>query len=180
MKAIGFIETSSVARGLVCCDAMLKAAPVELVYARQTCPGRYTVLVTGDVGAVQASVAAGEAEAQGTLIDSTLIPNVDERVMAAVGGVGEIAAGDAVGIVETYSLASGFAAADAAVKAAAVTAVELRLGGGMSGKAYILVSGSLSSVQAAVAAGKAAVEQSGMLDQVAVIPSPAPELRAVI
>lgn len=180
MKAIGFIETSSVARGLLSCDAMLKAAPVELVYARQTCPGRYTVLVTGDVGAVQASVAAGEAQAQGTLIDSVLIPNIDDRVMAAIGGAGEIGSGDAIGIIETYSLASGFAAADAAVKAADVSAVELRLGGGMSGKAYILLAGGLSSVEAAVAAGTAAVAASGMLDQTAVLASPAAGLRAVI
>lgn len=180
MKAIGFIETSSVARGIVCCDAMLKAAPVELVYARQTCPGRFTVLVTGDVGSVEASVAAAEAEGHGTMIDSCLIPNLDDRVMAAIGGAGDVREGDALGIVETYSLASGFVAADAAVKAADVTAVELRLGGGMSGKAYVLLAGDLSLVQAAVAAAKKAVEADGMLDQVAVVPSPSPALRSVI
>ena len=180
MKAIGFIETSSIARGVVCCDAMLKAAPVELIYARQTCPGRFTVLVTGDVGAIQASMSAGEAEGRGTIIDATLIPNIDERVMAAVGATGDIGEGDALGIIETYSLSSGFLAADAAVKAASVKAIELRLGGGMSGKSYVLLAGVLSAVQAAVAAGQAAVEGSGMLDQIAVLPSPTPALRAVI
>jgi microcompartment protein CcmL/EutN len=180
VKAIGLIETSSVARGMLCCDAMVKAAPIELVYARQTCPGRYTVLVSGDVGAVEASLGAGELEADGTLIDLILIPHIDERVMAAVGGTGEINEGDALGIVETYSLSSGIAAADAALKAASVSAVELRLGGGMSGKAYILMAGDLSSIEAAVAAGRRAVEDSGMLDQTAVISAPAPELRSVV
>lgn len=180
MKAVGFIETSSVARGLLCCDAMLKAAPVTLVYARQTCPGRYTALVSGDVGSVQASVAAGEALGEGTLIDSMVIPNMDERVMLAVAGAGEVGDKDALGVVETYSLASGFVAADAAIKAADVSLVELRLGGGMSGKSYVLLAGNLSSVQAAVMAGQAAVQESGMLDQVAVITSPDPVLRSVI
>ena len=73
-----------------------------------------------------------------------------------------------------------FAKAIAAVKAADVTAVELRLGGGMSGKAYVLLAGDLSLVQAAVAAAKKAVEADGMLDQVAVVPSPSPALRSVI
>ena len=50
----------------------------------------------------------------------------------------------------------------------------------MSGKAYVLLAGDLSLVQAAVAAAKKAVEADGMLDQVAVVPSPSPALRSVI
>ena len=41
------------------CDAMLKAADVDLVLSRSICSGKYMVMVRGDVAAVQAAVSAG-------------------------------------------------------------------------------------------------------------------------
>jgi len=58
-NSIGLIELGSIAAGFEVCDAMLKAAEVELLLARSICSGKYMVLVRGDVAAVQASVASG-------------------------------------------------------------------------------------------------------------------------
>jgi ethanolamine utilization protein EutM len=76
MDAIGMIET----RGLVACveaaDAMLKAACVDLVRKDHVGAGLVTVIVTGDVGAVKASVDAGAVAANrlGTLLSTHVIP----------------------------------------------------------------------------------------------------------
>ena len=58
-NAIGGVELSSMARGFDVTDTMLKTAPVQLLLARTVCPGKYIVLVTGEVADVQASVDAG-------------------------------------------------------------------------------------------------------------------------
>ena len=52
--AIAAIETSSIAQGTVVGDAMVKTAEVELLEARTLSPGKYWVLVGGEVGPVRA------------------------------------------------------------------------------------------------------------------------------
>ena len=53
-RAIATIELISVARGILAADAMLKAADVRLYEAHPICPGKYLVVVGGQVGAVDA------------------------------------------------------------------------------------------------------------------------------
>ena len=53
-SAIGIVETSSIAKGFEIADAVLKAANVRLVVNRTICPGKYMVLIGGDVDAVDA------------------------------------------------------------------------------------------------------------------------------
>ena len=55
-NSIGLIELTSIASGYLSCDAMLKAANVDLVLSRSICSGKYMVMVRGDVAAVQAAV----------------------------------------------------------------------------------------------------------------------------
>ena len=58
-NSIGLIELTSIAAGFQVCDAMLKAAAVDLLLSRSICSGKYMVMVRGDVAAVEAAVAAG-------------------------------------------------------------------------------------------------------------------------
>ena len=60
-----------------------------------------------------------------------------------------VGAADAVGIFETFSVASSLLAADAAAKAAQVEVAELRLADGLGGKAYFVVAGEQADVEAA-------------------------------
>jgi microcompartment protein CcmL/EutN len=53
--------------------------------------------------------------------------------------------------VETLSVAAAIDAADAGVKGARVTLLDLRLGDGLGGKGYLLFDGPVSEVEAAVA-----------------------------
>ena len=53
MGAIGMNEVMSIPTGILACDAMLKAAEVELVSAGCVCAGKYYIVVSGEVAAVR-------------------------------------------------------------------------------------------------------------------------------
>lgn len=172
MYALGMVEVLSIPMGVLAGDAMLKTAQVSLVSAQTVCAGKYIVLVNGDIAAVKAAVGAGVEAAENTLVDSLVIPNVDERVIAAIAGACDVEDVEAVGIMESFSLAAAVQAADAAVKAADVELIEVRLGRGMGGKSFVLVTGDVAAVEAAVAAAENCEETQGMMARSVVIPSP--------
>ena len=89
-NSIGLIELTSIASGFLACDAMLKAADVDVVLSRSICSGKYMVMVRGDVAAVQAAVAAGIAGARFSVIDSFVIPNLHEAVFPAISGATKV------------------------------------------------------------------------------------------
>lgn len=118
MGAIGMNEIMSIPTGMLACDAMLKAAEVELISAGCICAGKYYIVVSGEVAAVQASVEAGREAAGSLLIDSLVIPNVDPQVAPAISACTMVEHLNALGIMETYSLCAAVHGADAAAKAA--------------------------------------------------------------
>ena len=71
-QAIGLIETKGLVGLVEACDAMVKAASVELVKTVQIGGGFVTAIVRGDVGSVRAAVDAGSAAAKavGELVSS--------------------------------------------------------------------------------------------------------------
>ena len=174
--SIGLIELTSIAAGFQTCDAMLKAADVDLVLSRSICSGKYMVMVRGDVAAVEAAVANGVAAARFAVIDSFVIPNLHEAVFPAISGATKVEALEALGVVESFSVASLIEGADAAVKAANVQLIEIRLAMALGGKAFVTMTGDVASVNAAVDAGAQVVGQKGMLVNKVVIPHPRPEL----
>ena len=115
-NAIGGVELSSMARGFDVADTMLKTAPVQLLLARTICPGKYIVLVTGEVADVQASVDAGGNRGGVSLVDRFVIPNVHPEVMPAISGTALVGKLEALGVVEAFSVSALIEAADAAVK----------------------------------------------------------------
>lgn len=80
-KAIGMVETRGLIGSIEAADAMLKAANVTLLNQEKIDGALVTVLVEGDVGAVQAAVDAGrEAAARvGELISAHVIPRADDE-----------------------------------------------------------------------------------------------------
>ena len=175
-NAVGLIELSSIAAGFEVCDAMLKTADVDLILARTICSGKYMVLVRGDVGAVRSSVDAGTRTGDFAVIDTFVIPNLDESIFPALSGTTKIEALEALGIIESFSVASLIEGADAAVKAAHVKLIEIRLAMALGGKAFVSLTGSVADVRAAVEAGAALIAAKGLLVNKVVIPQPRPEL----
>ena len=175
-NSIGLIELGSIAAGYQVADAMLKAADVTLVLARTICSGKYMVLIRGDVGSIEAAVSAGKALAGYSIIDTFVIPNVHESIFPAIGGISQVGGLEALGIVESFSVASLIEGADAMAKCAKVQLVEVRLAMALGGKAFASVTGSVAAVAAAVEAGAQMIGRKGLLVNKVVIAQPRPEL----
>lgn len=178
MDAIGLLELSSIGVAFQVQDAMLKASDVELLIARTICSGKYLVVVGGDVAAVEASVAAGKAMSLEALIEELIITGVDRRVFPAISGAVVLAEDqkDALGVIEAFSVAAIVEAADACLKAADVTLFRVHVAMAIGGKGFLLVTGTVADVEAAVKAGAAEVSARGMLVSRIVIPRPHPRL----
>jgi microcompartment protein CcmL/EutN len=175
-NSIGLVELGSIAAGFQAGDAMLKTADVELVLARTICSGKYIVLVRGDVAAVESSVQAGARVAGASVIDTFVIPNVHESVFPAISGTTKVETLEALGVLESFSVASLIEAADAAVKAAKVQLIEVRLAMALGGKAFVTLTGNVAAVTSAVEAGAQVLSKKGLLVNKVVIPAPHPEL----
>jgi len=175
-NAIGLIELTSIARGYEVADALLKAADVQVVFNRTICPGKFMVMVSGDTDAVNASIDAGLGLAGDTVVDDLIIPNVHPEVFPAISGTRVIETTGALGIIETFSVASVIEAADAAVKAADVQLMEIHLAMAIGGKGYVTLTGEVSAVNAAVEAGAAYIQSKGLLVSKVVIPQPRQEI----
>ncbi len=178
INSIGLIELSSVATGYIVQDTMLKAASIQLLMARTICSGKYLVVASGDVASVQASLLAGAAVAGASLIERRQISRVHPSVLAAISNAVDIDPQGlrSIGIVETFSAASIIEVADAAVKSADVELLRIHLAMALGGKGFVLMTGDVASVQAAVAVGAKVAGDDGMLVGKGVITSPSPEL----
>ncbi|SDN90694.1 Carboxysome shell and ethanolamine utilization microcompartment protein CcmL/EutN [Psychrobacillus sp. OK028] len=81
-QAIGMIETIGLVGSIEAADAMIKSANVTLIKQEMIDGGIVTVIVQGDVGAVQAAVEAGQDAAKrvGQLLGAHVIPRPDHSV----------------------------------------------------------------------------------------------------
>ena len=66
--SIGLLEFDSIAAGIAAADAMVKRAPIGDLVAGSVQPGRYLVLVAGDVASVEESMAAGQETSPESLL----------------------------------------------------------------------------------------------------------------
>ena len=75
-EALGMVETRGLVAAIEAADSMLKAANVTLVGTEKIGSGLVSVMVRGDVGAVQAAVEAGASNASrlGELVATHVIP----------------------------------------------------------------------------------------------------------
>ena len=175
-KSIGLIELSSVASGFLVADTMLKAGNVRLILSRSICSGKYMVLIGGDTAAVQSAVAAGAEAANGCLIDQLVIANVHPDVFTALGRSQPVEPTGALGILESFNVATLIRAADAAAKAASVTLLEIRMAMALGGKAFFTMTGDVASVESALLAGREVITEMGMLVNAVLIPRPHPDV----
>ena len=166
--ALALLEFDSIALGIEAGDSMVKRAPVSRIVAGTVQPGHYLVMVAGDVASVEEAVTAGRAIGQSALADFMFLPHVHPDVVTALAGERSTAVNDALGVVETHTVASSILAADAGLKGAEVRLVQLRLADGLGGKGLALFTGVIADVEAAVAIG-AAVSAPQLIRQ-AIIP----------
>ncbi len=87
-EALGMVETRGLIGAIEAADTMVKAANVKLSGKQQVGGGFVTVMVRGDVGAVQAATDAGAeaAKAVGELVSVHVIPRPHSDVESILGG----------------------------------------------------------------------------------------------
>jgi carbon dioxide concentrating mechanism protein CcmO len=88
--AVGLIETQGFTAVFEAVDTALKAASVEVIGREKLGGGYITVVIKGDVAAVQAAVEAakGRVEGLGRLIAAHVIPSPSEGVLAILPKLG--------------------------------------------------------------------------------------------
>jgi microcompartment protein CcmL/EutN len=178
--AIGFLEVSSIARGIEAVDAMAKMAEVDVLHTQAIPRGKFVIMIGGEQAEVEQALQAGMQIAAAVIVDHFLIPNLDPQVLPAMKGRIAVDALEAVGIIETKDAAAAVFAADAAVKKAAVKLIEVFPGRGAGGKGYLTLTGEVGAVRAAVNAGVETIKKDGALVASVVIPYAHPSLRQVI
>ena len=160
--ALLLLELGSIARGYVALDAMAKRAIVSVLFAEPITPGKYWIALHGGEAELDEALTPGLEVAAGQRVDHVLLPFAHPDLLAAVaagGGVRRGAPADAVGVIELTTLSAAVRAADAALKGAAVSLVDLHLGRGIGGKGTVVIAGALDDVEAAVAMGAEAASE---------------------
>ncbi|HIS55823.1 MAG: BMC domain-containing protein [Lachnospiraceae bacterium] len=176
-KAIGMVEYKTVSTGILAADSMVKTSEVDIIEAQTVCPGKYIVIITGDLSAVNAAVENAKITYPDQLIDSFVLGNPHESIFPAIYGAAQIEEVNALGVLETYDAAAIIVAADEAAKTAEVNLIELRLARGMCGKSYMFLTGDVAAVEAAIDRAKSSVGPKGMYLDSSVIPRPDKRIR---
>ena len=174
--ALALLEFSSIAAGIQAADAMVKRAPIGVIRAGTVQPGKYLVLIGGQVADVEESLAVGREVGAAAAVDFVFLPQVHREVVDAIGGGRVPEVKDALGVVETTTVAAAIHAADAGIKGAEVRLVDVRLADGLGGKGIVLFAGLVADVEAAVEIGVGVLERPGLLVRQVVIPQLHPEM----
>lgn len=173
--ALALIEFSSIAMGINAADAMVKRAPIDIIRSGTVQPGKYLVLIGGQVADVEEALAAGSLVGKTCLVDSVYLPQVHPEVVEAISGGRVALSTDALGIIETNTVAASIRAADAGLKGAEVRLLEIRLADGLGGKGIVLFSGQVADVETAVLIGASELGEDLLVKQI-VIPQLHPEM----
>jgi len=176
MNSIGLIEVMNVSKGIRVTDEMLKSAGVTLIQSGSVCPGKFVTLVGGDLSSIQAAIERAAQIAEDSMIDKFVIGNLGDKVFEAICGTAVVKEKKSLGIIETFTAASAIEAADAAVKAAVVSLIEVRVARGLGGKCFVTLTGDVADVTAAVEAGARIAAKTGVLINTEIIAKPHPEL----
>lgn len=174
--AVAVFEFRSIAKGIEASDQALKAAGVEIVSAEPVCPGKFELLITGELAQVEASADKIEQEFEEYLVDTIRLGRIDVSVLKALLGAQPQPKPGALGVVETFTVASTIMAADRAVKASRVEILELRVARGMAGKGYVSLVGDVADVKAAMEAGAQYAQEQGTYIATSLMAAPHPDL----
>lgn len=185
-EALGLIETLGMVPAIYGADYMLKAANVELVSYENVGSTLVTIIIRGDIAAVQAAVAAGAAAAAsiGKLTAQNVMPRPASGVVkiANMHKLEEETCSErlqSLALIETFGLVYLMEAADAMEKAAQVDVFGYE--NVASGYISALAMSDVAACQAGVAAGVKAVEAMGsQVYSSVVIPTPHPDLAKII
>lgn len=173
--ALAILEFNSIARGMLAADAMVKRASVALIHAGTVQPGRYLVVLGGEVAEVEESLKAGRHIGGDALDDTVWLPGIHPDVLKVLRSAKDLTSidrpthADSLGIIETRTAPAAIKAADVSIKGATITLLSIRLSDGLGGKGLVLLTGLVADVEAALELVKQNLEGTTLL-QAVVIP----------
>lgn len=141
--ALASIETSTIARGVVVLDQMVKRAEVIVHAATTLSPGRYLILVGGTEASIEEAVDAAREAVAEDRVDGVTLWAPHPQLLDSLALRGAPGLEEALALVETSTISSGLLAADRCLKELDSNILELRLGSGLSGKAVFTLTGPL-------------------------------------
>lgn len=165
--------------GLQVMDAWLKQAAAEVLFADAIEPGRWLLLLTGDLAALQEGMRVGLEVGAQDVVGQLWLPQAHGQLLAALRGqvlapAHAVAAELALGTLQTADLLGLLAATDRALKADAVALLRLRLAGGLHGQGHVALAGDYQAVLAGLAAARDGVQTADWHERV--LPRPLPEV----
>src|SRR5688572_9304817 len=122
-------------------DRMVKRSPIELLHAGTVQPGKYLILIAGGTAEVEESYREAFQVAAENILDEVFLPQVHRRVLDALQGERVFKKYESFVVLETSTIAAIIRATDAAAKGAQVEVAELRLGSGMGGRGFAVLTG---------------------------------------
>lgn len=161
--ALGVLELSSLARGGVVLDAIVKRSPVRIIQAERVSRGKFLIMINGGVAEVEEGFEAGRLAADDVLVDKLLLPQAHDQVYSGMTGSYHQGAIESLGLFETYTAASAIRSLDAALKETDVDLCGLQLCKGVAGKGHWIVTGLLHAVEAALEAAEKIVPKETLV-----------------
>lgn len=175
--AIGVVELSSISKGYLVQDAMMKCSNVEKLIARTICSGKYLIVVRGNIADVEIAVNEAKITGDYAIINSTCISNLDPQVFPALGGsktLDELDANKipAMLVLETFSVVTSIKAADFAAKEANLNLIRIHAAMALGGKAFVIITGEVAALEAALMPAVEYCKEDGMLSDYVIIRNP--------
>ena len=118
----------------------------------------------------------GLATGASAVLDHVYLPGVHPHVVDAIAAGRRPRPVEALGVIETRTVAAAIAAADAGIKGAEVNMLEVLLADGLGGHGLVFFDGLVADVEAAVEIGTDAIAGASSLIHAVVIPHLHPEM----
>ena len=153
------VEISSIARGYVVVDALVKRAESRVIMGTAVTPGKFLMAFDGPIGDVEESVDAAISAADDMAIDHLFLPGPHPQVIPGLFNQYPKTEINAIGIAEFSTACAAIRGLDQALKDGEVDLVAMRLASSIDGKGYFAITGELffieSSIDRAVESGGA-------------------------
>jgi len=174
--SIGLMELKSIPIGIETADEMLKAADVQLLAATPICPGKYIIIISGNVSAVKSSMTTGTRVGSTFIVTEHIITSAHESLPSAIIGLSTVEKVISLGVIETISALAAVCAGDIAVKVAKIELLEIRIARGLGGKGFLTFTGDIAAVRSAVNSCIRQLGETGEITSYSVVASPHPEI----
>ena len=152
------------------CDAEKRQR--QAAVDKTICPGKFLLMLGGDIGAVQQAIETGTSQAGEMLVDSLGAGEYSPSVLPAISGLNIVDSGRRRGSSKPGAWRPASAPLTGGESGSNVTLVRVHMAFGIGGKCYMVVAGDIADVDNAVTVASDSAGEKGLLVYRAVIPRP--------